>query len=315
MEDNFDNNISDNFINHTQNNNTIYIILSVIFLLIITSLIVGSIIYYKRNGFNLPGKSISNQVISSTEIKSINISSGGPLSNKVSKENAFEIDCSISNISNILMNTCSDPLNTVQLIQLIDGPIVTMSSSTEVNSFDKKTIEYYIIVPYEFIVTYIISVANKEIVITTLEEFQKSLTNVNIEYSYNNKIPDKCMGLSNAIRTKSSPPYNTTCIFFKISTITALSKVIEKSLFPFIPISVLNEYFNVLNTKINNSSNIYLDTSIECLKNKNCNTNIKKISSLTILEYTMYLALINLIKSTNYKYFTQCTVDDDNNIC
>jgi len=201
----------------------------------------------------------------------------------------INIDCTVN--GNIYK--CSNPENLDNTIIITDGPIFKISYSTEINTFGETTIDYYIIVPFVFIIDYIISVNTKEIVINSLNDFIKSLDIVNQQYINTNNIPDKCLNVPLKIRNDSKPPYNTTCIFFDngFGKLSAISNTIEKSLLPGIPDNVLNDYFNLISDKI------------------------KTTSTLTVFEYVMYMSLLNKLKNKNNKYLTLCISDDLNTIC
>jgi hypothetical protein len=201
----------------------------------------------------------------------------------------LQIDCTVN--GNVYK--CSNPQNLDKNITITDGPIFKISNSVEIDNFNKSTTDYYIIVPFVFIVDYIVSISTKEIVINSLNDFTKSLDDVERNYNNTNTIPGKCLNIPLKIRTESKAPYNTTCIFFDngFGKISALSNIIEKSLLPALPDNVLNDYFNLTSNKINT------------------------ISILTIFEYVMYLALLNKVKNKNNKYLTLCTSDDFNIVC
>jgi len=64
-------------------------------------------------------------------------------------------------------------------------------------------------------------------------------------------------------------------------------QILEKTLLPFLSTNILNDYYNMVNLKITNEL------------------------ERTILEYVMYLTLLNKIKNFQFKYFTLCTSDNE----
>ena len=81
------------------------------------------------------------------------------------------------------------------------------------------------------------------------------------------------------------------CIFFPgLNKIDSIANILETSLLPFLSNNVMNDYYNIIVSKLNNNT------------------------TLTILEYTMYLALLNKIKK-QFKYFTLCTSNNENINC
>jgi hypothetical protein len=183
--------------------------------------------------------------------------------------------------------TCINPVNN-KMITLTSGPLFKISSSVEIDTFDKQFTDYYIMGSLSFMTQGFISIATNEIIISTLNDLLKFFNDYENIFNKENNIPDKCINVSKEIRLKSEEPYNTMCIFFPgLKTIHTVVKILELSLFPFLPNNVLNDYYNMINAKINNES------------------------SVTVLEYTMYLGLLNKIKTSNFKYYTICTTESD----
>lgn len=197
-----------------------------------------------------------------------------------------QLDCTV----NLNKSTCSDPTNN-KIITLTDGPILKLSYSTEKDSFGKTSKNYYIIAPYIFIIDTGISLASKEIIINSLEDLVNLFDTLDKRFISENTIPDKCLNVPIKIREEAKAPYNTTCIFFPgLNKIDSIEKIIQKSLFPYIGDSILTEYFVLINTKLNSQN-----------------------PTLSVLEYVMYLALVN--RKSNYNYYTLCTSDDQTINC
>lgn len=137
-----------------------------------------------------------------------------------------------------------------------------------------------------------ILVSTKDIIINTLDDLLKFFNDMEDQFIRENTIPDKCLSVSQKIREESKEPYNQICIFFPgLNKINVISNLLETSLLPFLSDTVKNDYYNMIESKLINDN------------------------TLTILEYTMYLALLNTIKKSNFKYFTLCTSDNDNINC
>lgn len=273
-------------------NSTVYIMSCILCVCCISIIIILGITYYKKYQ--------KNKKIASDKLKPI----------------IQGINCSISNISNNLINACSNPFDDSHIIELVEGPILKISKSSEThNDIDKSnkpivinTDNYYIIMPYVFAIDYANKLSKGLLLIETLPELLESFDDVENRFNNQNTIPDKCLGTSSSIRTESTAPYNTTCLFFPgLSSITAVSNTIQLAILPFIPLNILNEYYSAITKKIKDTKKTFIDTNVGCIKDKKtCNTNVQFISTLTILEYVMYLSLINYTKSGNYKYFGQC---------
>lgn len=205
------------------------------------------------------------------------------ISTKESKK-ITELDCTI-NLGE--KYTCSNPINN-KIITLKNGPIFKLSSSTDIDSFGKATINYYILGSLTFMTDKIISVSMKVININTLDDLLKFFNDAEDDFNTKNTIPDKCLNVSTKIRQDSKPPYNQICVFLPgLNKIDSISQILEKTLFPFLSTNILNDYYNMVNLKITNQL------------------------PLTILEYVMYLALLNKIKNSQFKYFTLCTSDNE----
>lgn len=210
--------------------------------------------------------------------------------NKSTTKKTTQLDCNANNLPNENFD-CSNPINNKKII-LKSGPIFKLSSSTEIDSFGKSTINYYILGSLSFMDEGIVSIATKEITINTLDDLLKFFDNMENNFNKNNKIPDKCLNVSIKIREESKEPYNTMCIFFPgLNKIDAIVKILESSLLPFLSTTVMNDYYNMIDSKLN------------------------KNVQLTILEYTMYLALLNKIKNSQFKYFTLCNSDNEKINC
>lgn len=232
-------------------------------------------------------KKTSTAVTKQNELNKTNNQSLNIKQDTNSKRTRTQLDCTVND--NIY--DCSNPKNNKK-IKLISGPLFKLSSSTEVDSFGKSSINYYILASLSFLSTDIISVGTKEIVINTLDDLLNFFNASEDKFNKENTIPDKCLNVSTKIREESKAPYNSTCIFFPgLNKIDVIANTLERVLFPFLPDSVMNGYFNMIESKLNNDT------------------------VLTILEYTMYLALLNKIKNSQLKYFTLCTSDNENINC
>ena len=206
----------------------------------------------------------------------------------VPKGKGTELDCTV----NLNKYTCTSPVDN-KVIMLIEGPIFKISSSTEQDSFKNETINYYIIAPYVFLVDAILSIASGEKVINSLQDLLDFFNDMDKKYILENTIPDKCIQVPIKTREEAKAPYNTTCIFFPgLNKIDAIAKIFEKTFLIYLSNQVLTDYFSMVNDKINQVS-----------------------PSLTILEYIMYLSLLNKIKNSNYNYYTLCTSDNSNVNC
>jgi hypothetical protein len=218
-----------------------------------------------------------------------------------SKGNSTEINCTVNNGP---IYKCSNPIDNDSYITLKNGPIFSISKSDETDLFKNTTQNYYIIGAYSFLVDGIVNVSSDEITINSVNDLNNFFNNIENEFqsvTYTYKKKDVvitsskgllfCQNLPEAFRIESPEPYNTTCIFFPGLKIDVIVKVLEKSFLPYLQQTVLNDYYNVLTTKI----------SI--------------FKELTIIEYCMYLAMLNKIKKSNFKYYLQCTSDDPNIYC
>jgi hypothetical protein len=205
------------------------------------------------------------------------------------KGKATELDCYVDYKAQVY--TCTIPSD--KKIYIKSGPLFKISSSIEKDSFGKISYDYYIIGSTTFLSDNIISVANKEIEINTIEDLLKFFNDMETNFNTENTIPDKCLNVSTKIREESGKPYNTMCTFFPgLNKIDSIASILEKALLPLISDKILNDYYNKIDGLIN-----------------------KQNPELTVLEYTMYLALLNKIKKSNFKYFTLCTSDNDNVNC
>lgn len=197
-----------------------------------------------------------------------------------------QIDCTIKLKDNLPIYTCTHP-NSFKIIKLVNGPILKISASDEIDLFKVKTSDYYIIVPFVFIVDFLMSISLKEIEFKSLQDFMKEIDRIDETYNNTNTIPDKCLKVPLKIRTESKAPYNSTCIFFPgFSSIGALISTLQKTIVNEIPINILTEYYNTVDKKLEN-----------------------KEPELTIFEYVMYVASMNRVKSTKYRYYAICESD------
>jgi len=210
------------------------------------------------------------------------------------KKSSKQLDCTVTLPSNDFVNsgkyTCSDPTNN-KIITLTDGPILKISYSTEKDSFGKETKNYYIIAPYIFIINTGISLASKDIIINSLQDLVDLFDKIDKQFVSENTIPDKCLNVPIKTREEAKAPYNTTCIFFPgLNKVNSIETIIEKAFFPYIQNSILTDYFDLINTKL-----------------------ASQTPTLTILEYVMYLALLN--RKPTFNYYTLCTSDDTSINC
>jgi|LakMenEpi03Aug12_release.lakeMendotaPanAssembly.Ray.scaffolds.fasta_scaffold50271_3 hypothetical protein len=186
--------------------------------------------------------------------------------------------------------TCTDPTNKKTIITLTEGLIFKISYSIEKHPPKTGTDvrKYYIIAPYVFIINASISLATKEITVNSLQELLALFDKIDKQYISENTLPDKCLNLS--VKTRGESIYGTTCIFFSLKQIDAIEGIIRKSIFPYIQASILDEYFNVLNKKI-----------------------AAENPTLTILEYVMYIALLN--RTSKFEYYTTCKLEGKSTDC
>lgn len=277
-------------------NNILYSLISFICICSCISLsIIFSFIIYKTQNSSKNSTQNSTQNSSNNSLKSLsnlslesNTSSKNnvvlPISIAKSNSNSKQIDCYINN--NI--SSCTHPINDKKIF-LKSGPLFKLSSSVDIDYFNKSTTNYYILASLSFLTEGFSEVATKEIIINTLDDLLTFFNNMENQFVRENTIPDKCLGVSTKIREESKDPYNTVCIFYPgLNTIHSIVDTLEKALLPFLSDKVLIDYYNMIESKLTN------------------------ISELTILEYTMYLALLNKIKNSQFKYFTLC--ESDNNV-
>lgn len=290
-----------------KSNNTMLILSSIIFLCIfcICILTLGIIGYFVINSDN------SSSTTSNSSASNSSTTSASSESSTISETNSKNIvipnipgivnietdstlkpkqlTCKVVEDENNVTITCSHPENS-KTIKLISGRILTISSSEETDSFNKITTNYYILVPYIFIVDFVVSLSLKEIEITSVEGFNKTIDELDKKYHETNIIPDKCLKVSLKIRNESKEPYNTTCFFFPgLSSIGSLANIFRKTIIKEIPINILTEYYNIIDKKLQDKS-----------------------PTITIFEYVMYIASMNLVKNTKYRYFAIC--NSKNNI-
>jgi hypothetical protein len=186
--------------------------------------------------------------------------------------------------------TCTDPTNKKTIITLTEGPIFKISYSIEKDPPDTGTDvrKYYIIAPYVFIINAGISLATKQITVNSVQELLALFDKIDKQYISENTLPDKCLNLP--VKTRGGSNYGMTCLFFSLKQIEAIEGIIRKSMFPYIQASILDEYFNVLNKKI-----------------------AAENPTLTILEYVMYIALLN--RTSKFEYYTTCKLEDTPTDC
>jgi hypothetical protein len=194
----------------------------------------------------------------------------------VIKGDSLELSCEIKSD----LFTCSHPIN-YKNIKLSSGEILKISFSNEQDSFGKKTTDYYIIVPYIFIVDFFIALSSNEIKFNTLDDFLLKIQQIDTEYE-NNKM---CLNLQLKTRGESKPPVNTTCIFFNFTNLGSLVKIFEKSLIKYIPVNILKDYYNKIDIKIKNGQ-------------------------VTIFEYVMYISSLNTINNKINTYYSICNSDN-----
>lgn len=233
------------------------------------------------------------------------------------KRTPVDIICTV-NINDFMDFSCTDPKtdetadnipenmpeypaysSTKQSINIINGKVFKLSFSEEVNTSGNKILDYYVLVPYAFIVDFIIDLSLGAIKIQSLQDLFNTFDKIDSDFDKltvaSNKpalIPDKCLKLQPSIRGESKPPYNTTCIFFPgLSKIGALSDTIEKILLPYIPENVQNEYFNMIDKKIKDTP----------------------IPTLTVIDYVIFLSMLNRLKKKKIDYKTECNSSEPSN--
>lgn len=241
----------------------------------------------------------TSKVSASTKTSSKNISSkpipvipNVPKFEEDKSLKAMALECSVNIKDGSPIYTCTHPDN-FKIIKLTSGPIFKISSSEETDAFNVKTNDYYIIVPFVFIVDFIVSVSLGDYDFKSVQDFTKEINKVDAKYEQTNTIPDKCLKLPMKTRGESKAPYNTTCIFFPgFTSIGALITTIQKTLVEKIPIAVLTDYYNMIDTKLQG-----------------------KDPEITIFEYVMYVASMNKVKSTKYRYYGTCISTDETITC
>ena len=157
---------------------------------------------------------------------------------------------------------------------------------------DFTSINYYILTPVLFIVDSVISISLGEITINSLSDLLRVFNDIENKFNNESTIPDKCLGVPSKIREEGKYPYSKSCLFFPgLNKIDGVVRALEKGLYPHISNNILEEYYDIIEVKINDGM------------------------ALTILEYSMYLGLLNHIKNSNYKYYSLCTSDNENINC
>jgi hypothetical protein len=242
-----------------------------------------------------PSSKVSASVKTSsknTSSKPLPVIPGVPKFEEDKSLKAMALECSVNIKDGSPIYTCTHPDN-FKIIKLTSGPIFKISSSEETDAFNVKTNDYYIIVPFVFIVDFIVSVNLGDYDFKSVQDFIKEINKVDAKYDQTNAIPDKCLKLPMKTRGESKAPYNTTCIFFPgFTSIGALITTIQKALVDKIPINVLTDYYNMIDTKIQG-----------------------KNPEITIFEYVMYVASMNKVKSTKYRYYGTCISTDETITC
>lgn len=226
-----------------------------------------------------------------TSSKPIPVIPGVPAFEEDKSLKSMGIECSVNVKDGKPVYTCTHPDN-FKIITLTSGPIFKISYSEET---DPKTNDYYIIVPFVFIVDFLVAVNLGDYDIQTVQDFIREINKVDAEYEQTNTIPDKCLKLPMKIRNESKAPYNTTCIFFPgFTSIGALITTIQKGLIDIgkIPIKVLTDYYNMVDVKLQ-----------------------AKNPEITIFEYVMYVASMNKVKGTKYRYYGTCISNDETITC
>jgi hypothetical protein len=189
---------------------------------------------------------------------------------------------------NVTTYTCEHP-ESAKKIKLVDGPIFKISYSEEIDTFKNKTYDFYIIVPFVFIVDFLLSMSLKEVEFKSVDDFINEINKIDLEYERTNNIPDKCLKTPLQTRRESKDPYNTTCIFIPgFVSLGNLLATLEKTIVKEIPLPILSEYYNIIDEKINKPDPV-----------------------LTVFEYVMYVASMNRVKNTKYNYVSLCNSAND----
>lgn len=205
---------------------------------------------------------------------------------------AMALECTVNIKDGSPAYTCTHPDN-FKIIKLTSGPIFKISVSEEIDAFNVKTNDYYIIVPFVFIVDFIVSVSLGDYEFKSVQDFINEINKVDAKYEQTNTIPDKCLKLPMKTRGESKAPYNTTCIFFPgFTSIGALITTMQKTLVEQVPINILTDYYNMIDVKLQ-----------------------AKTPEITVFEYVMYVASMNKVKSTKYRYYGTCVSTDETITC
>jgi hypothetical protein len=311
-----------------KSNKTILIIIIIcLFILSVAGCIAGYYMYTKSKTSDSPTPSTPNptpnsNVASKTTTASAISANIQPQSNKpmpvlpikipTSNEKRTNVDiiCTV-NINDFTNFTCKDPKtdesadyvpdnmpeyptysSTNHLINIINGKVFKLSFSEEINSSGNKILDYYVLVPYSFIVDFVIDLSLGDIKINSLQDLLNIFDKIDNDFDKLTVITDKCLKLKPGIRSESKPPYNTTCIFFPgLSKIGALADTIEKILLPYIPENVQTQYFNIIDNKIKDSPT----------------------PTLTVIEYVIFLSMFNRLKKKKINYVSQCKSSDSLN--
>lgn len=236
--------------------------------LVMSSIIIGAVVYYFY----------SKKINTNTNTNTVDSNNTKEFINKtVVKGESLELSCEVKSD----LFTCINPIN-FKNIKLSSGEILKISFSNEQDSFGKKTTDYYIIVPYIFMVDFFIAISSNEIKFTTLDDFLLKIRQIDTEYE-NNKM---CLNLLLKTRSEAKPPVNTTCFFFNFTNLGSLVKIFEKSLIKYIPVNIIKDYYTKIENKIKNNEII------------------------SIFEYVMYVSSLNTINSKLNTYYSICNSDN-----
>lgn len=311
-----------------KSNKTIIIIVIIAFILISFSGIIAFFMFSNsKSPISLLSPSPSTFTTSSTAASSSasasNVASGTQVSAQLAQSKPlpnipgvsnkpdptrFKVDINCKIDANNLTYTCSDPENgdydkqsklddfpayttKDKKITVENGKVLKISFSEEVNSSGIKTLDYYILIPYSFIVDFVIDLSLGEKSIKTLQDLYNSFDKIDTEFdklTTKLSLSDKCLKLKPNIRSESKPPYNTSCIFFPgLSKFGALADTLEKVFLPYIPENVQNEYFNIIDKKIKEPK-----------------------PTLSVIEYVLFLGMLNRLKKKKLNYTVQCASSD-----
>jgi hypothetical protein len=178
------------------------------------------------------------------------------------------------------ISECENPLKKGSNIKLITGPLARISYSLEdINNGSER--DYYFYIPYDFIVSFIIEIQSGNVIINSVNELDAKLNIIDEQFIKPRMIPIIFDNVQKKIRNSGVEPYNTTCFFYNLYNIGDISSLIQKSILPKININILQNYFNNIQKKINETNTI------------------------TLFEYIMYITINNYIDNKNIKYVIQ----------